>query len=125
MKASYLILTDSGGIQEEAPSLRKPVLVLRTATERVEALEVGTAVLVGTDHDRIVAATELLLKDISVYRQMSSVPNPYGDGHAASRIADVLVGSHRDIPRHRFTDNLPLADEPGSSVSTRPVAAQP
>ena len=97
---------------------------LRATTERVEAIEVGTAVLVGTHPDRIVAATERLLKDTTAYRQMSSIANPYGDGHAASRIADVLLGSHRDVPLHRFTGNLSPAIEPDSSSRSRPVAVQ-
>jgi UDP-N-acetylglucosamine 2-epimerase (non-hydrolysing) len=86
MKASYLILTDSGGIQEEAPALGKPVLVLREETERPEGVEVGAAVLVGTEKERIVRETERLLQDEEAYQRMSSAPNPYGDGLASRRI---------------------------------------
>jgi UDP-N-acetylglucosamine 2-epimerase (non-hydrolysing) len=91
MRESYLILTDSGGIQEEAPSLGKPVLVLRSATERPEGVEIGAARLVGTDTDRIVAETQRLLDDPEAYQRMAAVVNPFGDGHAAERIVDVLL----------------------------------
>ena len=90
MKASYLILTDSGGIQEEAPSLGKPVLVLRNTTERPEAVEAGAAKLVGTDPQRIVAETLRLLQDPSEYSKMANAPNPFGDGKASLRIVDIL-----------------------------------
>jgi len=86
MKASYLILTDSGGVQEEAPSLGKPVLVLRKTTERPEGIDAGSARLIGADEDRIVAEAERLLKDEAAYNEMARVANPYGDGHAAQRI---------------------------------------
>ena len=91
MRASYLILTDSGGIQEEGPSLGKPVLVMRTETERPEGIAAGTAKLVGTSADRIVAETETLLRDNSVYQHMAKAINPYGDGQAAMRIVNVLL----------------------------------
>ncbi len=91
MNKAYLILTDSGGIQEEAPSLGKPVLVMRNATERPEVLEVGAAKLVGTTVDRIVEETNRLLRDQNLYARMASAPNPYGDGRAAERIVDLLV----------------------------------
>ena len=97
MKASYLILTDSGGIQEEAPSLGKPVLVLRNITERPEAVEAGAAKLVGTDPQRIVAETLRLLQDPSEYSKMANVPNPFGDGRAALRIADILESTSGKI----------------------------
>ena len=87
----YLILTDSGGIQEEAPSLGKPVLVMREVTERPEAIEAGTAKLVGRDAGRIVAETELLLKNKGEYRKMAQAKNPYGDGHAAEKIAEIIA----------------------------------
>ncbi len=90
MNAAYLVLTDSGGIQEEAPSLGKPVLVMRTETERPEGVDAGTARLVGTDADRIVAETERLLNDRDTYRRMARSVNPYGDGRAAERIANVI-----------------------------------
>lgn len=93
MKRSYLVLTDSGGIQEEAPSLGKPVLVMRETTERPEAVEAGTVRLVGTDAATIVAAVEQLLSDEQAYRTMSHAHNPYGDGHACARIVDVLRAS--------------------------------
>jgi UDP-N-acetylglucosamine 2-epimerase len=87
-----LILTDSGGIQEEAPTFGKPVLVLREKTERPEGVEAGLAKLVATDEEKIFAETSRLLTDSAAYRRMSEGGNPYGDGHAASRIADVLAG---------------------------------
>jgi len=87
---SYLILTDSGGIQEEAPSLGKPVLVLREVTERPEGVEAGTVRVVGRDTGRIVEAAQLLLSDKEEYNKMARAVNPYGDGHASERIADVL-----------------------------------
>jgi UDP-N-acetylglucosamine 2-epimerase (non-hydrolysing) len=90
MRHCYLVLTDSGGLQEEAPSLNKPVLVLREATERPEALAVGATRLVGTDPQRIVTEAYRLLDDADAYAQMASAPNPYGDGHAAERIAQAL-----------------------------------
>lgn len=90
LKRSYLILTDSGGIQEEAPALGKPVLVLRNETERPEAIEQGVAKLVGADCDRIVAETQHLLDDAVAYEAMAKGVSPYGDGHAAERIVDVL-----------------------------------
>lgn len=90
MERSTLVLTDSGGIQEEAPGLGKPVLVMRDTTERPEALEAGTVRLVGTDKDLIVAETARLLDDAVYYRQMQRAVNPYGDGHACERIVDAL-----------------------------------
>ena len=91
MDRSYLILTDSGGVQEEAPSLSKPVLVMRDTTERPEAVEAGTVILVGTDKDKIVAETRMLLKDEARYQQMSALHNPYGDGNACRRIVEYLA----------------------------------
>jgi UDP-N-acetylglucosamine 2-epimerase (non-hydrolysing) len=91
MRHSYLLITDSGGVQEEAPSLGKPVLVMRGSTERPEAVEAGTVELVGDDPARIVAAAARLLTDESAYRRMSMVHNPYGDGHAAERIVDRIA----------------------------------
>lgn len=90
MDRSYLILTDSGGIQEEAPSLGKPVLVMRDVTERPEAVEAGSVKLVGTEQDLIVEAIETLLNDRKAYREMATTANPYGDGKAAMRIVEVL-----------------------------------
>jgi len=87
---SYLVITDSGGIQEEAPSLGKPVLVTRETTERPEAVDAGTVRLVGTEQTTIVAETERLLDDAASYKTMSRAHNPYGDGHAAERIVQRL-----------------------------------
>ena len=91
MAASYLVLTDSGGIQEEAPSLGKPVLVMRNTTERPEGVEAGTLRLVGTDEENIYSNARLLLENSEQYGRMSRAVNPYGDGHACERIADVLL----------------------------------
>ncbi len=90
MMRAYIILTDSGGIQEEAPSLGKPVLVMRNTTERPEAVEAGTVKLVGTDTKRIVEKVEMLLGNEQAYRKMSKAHNPYGDGEASERIIKVL-----------------------------------
>jgi len=92
MQRAHLIITDSGGVQEEAPSLGKPVLVLRDTTERPEAVTAGTVKLVGTERQKIVKEVELLLRDDGAYRAMSMVNNPYGDGNAAERIVAVLKG---------------------------------
>lgn len=91
MKKAYLILTDSGGIQEEAPSLGKPVLVLRDTTERPEGIEAGTLKLVGTNEENIYATIKLLLTDNNEYRKMSHAINPYGDGNASIRIANIVM----------------------------------
>ena len=88
---SFLILTDSGGIQEEAPSLGKPVLVLRDTTERPEGIDAGTLKLAGTDEKVIYEMTKELLTDANLYEQMSHASNPYGDGHASERIADAII----------------------------------
>ena len=93
MHEAYLILTDSGGVQEEAPSLGKPVLVLREATERPEAAEAGVARVVGTDQARIVAEASRLLSERKAYDAMAQAMNPYGDGHAARRILDALAAA--------------------------------
>jgi UDP-N-acetylglucosamine 2-epimerase (non-hydrolysing) len=90
MNRAHLIITDSGGVQEEAPSLGKPVLVMRGTTERPEAVSAGTVRLVGTDRERIVSETERLLTDEAEYQRMSHAHNPYGDGHAAERIVEIL-----------------------------------
>jgi len=91
MARSYLILTDSGGIQEEAPSLGKPVLVMRNTTERPEGIEAGTLRLTGTDEDVIYREFSRLLDDRTAYEAMAHAENPYGDGHACERIADILL----------------------------------
>jgi UDP-N-acetylglucosamine 2-epimerase (non-hydrolysing) len=93
MNRSTLIITDSGGVQEEAPSLGKPVLVMREVTERPEAVEAGTVKLVGTDADRIVREASTLLADDAAWQRMSRAMNPYGDGKACARIADSLAGA--------------------------------
>ncbi len=98
MDRSHFILTDSGGIQEEAPSLGKPVLVLREKTERVEVVENGAAKLVGTDVDAIVRESIALMEDETEYRRMSGAGNPYGDGHAARRIVDALLATATPPP---------------------------
>ena len=90
MNRSYLIITDSGGIQEEAPSLHKPLLVTRTTTERPEAVNAGLALLVGTDRERIVTEASRLLSDANTYSRMSCGQNPYGDGKASERICQIL-----------------------------------
>ena len=95
MNRSHLILTDSGGIQEEAPSLGKPVLVLREATERPEAVEAGTVRVVGFAQTRIVEETDRLLRDRAHYDSMSRAINPYGDGHASERIVPVVLSALR------------------------------
>lgn len=90
MARSYLILTDSGGIQEEAPGLGKPVLVMRDTTERPEGVAAGTLKLVGTSEDAIFSTCCDLLENEEAYSRMAHASNPYGDGHASERIADVL-----------------------------------
>lgn len=91
MQASYLVLTDSGGIQEEAPSLGKPVLVMRDTTERPEGVAAGTLKLVGTDEENIYSAFKKLLEDDAEYLSMSQASNPYGDGYSSFRIANILA----------------------------------
>jgi UDP-N-acetylglucosamine 2-epimerase (non-hydrolysing) len=91
MKNAYLIITDSGGVQEEAPSLRKPVLVMRDTTERPEAVDSGTVILVGTDKQKIVKETNILLENTEKYSLMSELHNPYGDGKASERIVDFIA----------------------------------
>ncbi len=92
MNRAHLILTDSGGIQEEAPSLGKPVLVMRETTERPEGIDAGTVRLVGTDEERIYSETARLLSDDNAYQEMAQARNPYGDGHATERILSTLGG---------------------------------
>ncbi len=100
MARSHLILTDSGGIQEEAPSLGKPVLVLRDTTERPEAVEAGTVKLIGTSRERVYEESRRLLTDENEYRRMTEASNPYGDGQAAGRIVQILL--------HRFNRSTVL-----------------
>ncbi len=113
MRRAYLIVTDSGGLQEEAPSLGVPVLVLRDVTERPEAIEAGTARLVGTDCDTITAQIRRLLDDEGAYREMAQARNPFGDGRASERIVDALAGhAGRSVHRTGLT--------PGSAGAARP-----
>ena len=98
MEKSTLVLTDSGGIQEEAPGLGKPVLVMRDTTERPEALDAGTVKLVGTNHDLIVSEVSRLLEDQTYFDKMSKAVNPYGDGRACERIVRALKGE--DVERY-------------------------
>jgi UDP-N-acetylglucosamine 2-epimerase (non-hydrolysing) len=100
MRRAYLVLTDSGGIQEEGPSLGKPILVMREKTERPEAVEAGTVELVGTDVERIVSATTKLLDDTVEYNRRSHIHNPYGDGHASELMANALTRFFGSGPRH-------------------------
>ena len=93
MEKSFLVLTDSGGIQEEAPSLGKPVLVMRDTTERPEAVDAGTVELVGTNKNLIVTKVNELITNKSKYEKMSKAHNPYGDGSAAERIIKALLKS--------------------------------
>ena len=96
MSKATIVLTDSGGIQEEAPGLGKPVLVMRDTTERPEALKSGTVHLVGTDYDKIVTEVSTLLDDAAAYEAMSKAVNPYGDGQACRRISDILADKETD-----------------------------
>ena len=98
MHAAYIILTDSGGIQEEAPSLGKPVLVLRDTTERPEGIRAGTLKLAGTNEEEVYRLTRQLLTDIQMYEQMSKASNPYGDGHASRRIAEAITKKFETNP---------------------------
>ena len=97
MDQSTLLITDSGGVQEEAPSLGKPVLVMRDTTERPEAVEAGTVLLVGTDREAIVVAANRLLDDTDAYEAMAHAHNPYGDGKASQRICSTLVSMSRKV----------------------------
>ena len=91
MDRSYMVMTDSGGLQEEAPALGKPVLVLRRETERPEAVEAGTVAMAGTERETIVRLASELLDDPVKYDAMAHAVNPYGDGHACERIADAIA----------------------------------
>jgi UDP-N-acetylglucosamine 2-epimerase (non-hydrolysing) len=106
MRKSYLIMTDSGGVQEEAPSLGKPVIVMRDTTERPEAVDAGTVLLVGTETDAMASAAERLLDDAAFYDKMSHAVNPYGDGKASERIADILC--HGAIRTDPFRETIPV-----------------
>jgi UDP-N-acetylglucosamine 2-epimerase (non-hydrolysing) len=120
LRRAYLLLTDSGGIQEEAPSIGKPVLVLRDKTERPEAIQAGTAILVGTNANDIVANTERLLTNASEYERRSQLKNPYGDGTASARIAEYLFNSEWRSFQGSPDDGMSLksiARNPTSGVS--------
>lgn len=108
MCKAYLLLTDSGGIQEEAPSLGKPVLVLREKTERPEAVAAGTARLVGTNENRILTEAERLLDDTAAYKRMAHSYNPYGDGRASERIASFLMKDGVLVPSARNVCRRPV-----------------
>lgn len=101
LSRAHLVLTDSGGVQEEAPALGKPVLVMRSTTERPEGIDAGTAMLVGTEVDRIVTETTRLLDDPRHYEGMSRAHNPFGDGQASRRIRDILVREAGHYSRHK------------------------
>jgi UDP-N-acetylglucosamine 2-epimerase (non-hydrolysing) len=118
LKSSYLVLTDSGGIQEEAPCLGKPVLVLRDVTERPEGVQAGTARIVGTDPERIMCETERLLDDPGAYATMAQAVNPYGDGRAAERIVAALLAA----PGARPPSTKGV--RPGSAAGNGPAANQ-
>lgn len=134
MNDAHIILSDSGGVQEEAPALGKPVLVLRNTTERPEAIEAGTARLVGTEVDAIVSACEHLLTNTDAYRAMAQARNPFGDGHASERILDVLAKSLIGVERREkvdeasaaegFSPEVRLPDEPRISAGHLAVTLQ-
>lgn len=122
MDASHLVLTDSGGVQEEAPSLGKPVLVMRENTERPEAVEAGTVRLIGAAEDRIVAEVSALLEDASLYESMAHAANPYGDGHAAARTVaamEALLGVGERLPDFDPAAHLPQAQPASTGSRTR------
>lgn len=106
MNKATLILTDSGGVQEEAPALGKPVLVLRDTTERPEAVDAGTVKLIGTNQDTVYESAKILLTNPAEYKKMAEARSPYGDGHAAERIVKALLWRHKilDAPPREFTN---------------------
>lgn len=114
MKRSYIILTDSGGIQEEAPSINKPVLILREVTERPEAVRAGSAKLVGTHPESIITETTRLLEDPKEYTRMTHIPNPFGDGHAAQRIVTLI--------KHKLIQNKDTATKTSSNYFAEPAS---
>ncbi|MGO4172587.1 non-hydrolyzing UDP-N-acetylglucosamine 2-epimerase [Bosea sp. TAF32] len=131
MNSAHIILSDSGGVQEEAPALGKPVLVLRDTTERPEAVEAGTARLVGTEVHTIVSACEELLTDPEAYRAMAQAKNPFGDGHASEQILDVLARSLGGTERRGKADptkalaNLPRdRSVPAEAILQAALAAE-
>ena len=120
MQRAYILLTDSGGIQEEGPSLRKPVLVMREVSERPEAIAAGTTCLTGTDPEAIVRAVSSLLDDPARYKQMTSRPNPYGDGRAAEQIVQFLIDR---LTTQSSPAGLPQRFSAGASVATNALMA--
>lgn len=125
MHSAHIILSDSGGIQEEAPALGKPVLVLRDTTERPEAVEAGTARLIGTEVAAIVSACEQLLTDSHAYRAMAQARNPFGDGRASERILDALAQSLGNVERRERADLAQAVDRlpPDARLPIEPLLA--
>jgi UDP-N-acetylglucosamine 2-epimerase (non-hydrolysing) len=127
LRRCAIVLTDSGGLQEEAPALGKPVLVLRETTERTEAIEAGTARLVGTSAERIVREAERLLRDPAAYLAMARAHNPYGDGHAAERVAAILAASlgrpRRDLTQPQGAASIASAARSSLCASAGPWCA--
>jgi UDP-N-acetylglucosamine 2-epimerase (non-hydrolysing) len=122
LKRCHFVVTDSGGIQEEAPSFGKPVLVTRDTTERPEAMELGLARLVGTDEERLFCAMSTLLDDADFYARMGRIENPYGDGHASCRIAERLTGGTPTASATAAAADQPSIEE--SEAITAQIAAQ-
>ncbi len=116
MQHAHVILTDSGGVQEEAPSLGKPVLVMRDVTERPEAVAAGTVRLVGTSPASIIAGVDALFDDDALWRRASQAANPYGDGNASQRIVDTLMGR----PVDDFVVAQPRAQQPVAPSLSEP-----
>jgi UDP-N-acetylglucosamine 2-epimerase (hydrolysing) len=123
MSKAHLIITDSGGIQEEAPALGVPVLVTRDTTERPEALEAGTARLVGTDRGRIVAQVEALLNDRHEYEQMAHAVNPYGDGHASASSPRSKAGHSPCEPHMGHGDPYPTSTRDALAAAPAAIRA--
>lgn len=121
MKRSTLVLTDSGGIQEEAPSFGIPVLVLRDVTERPEGVQAGVARLVGTDEERVFGEADRLLADSEARAGFTRAPNPYGDGHAGERIVDIIAHRVRGTPRRTMEWTIPLGPPAPSARSAARV----
>jgi UDP-N-acetylglucosamine 2-epimerase (non-hydrolysing) len=115
LKRCHFVMTDSGGLQEEAPSLGKPVLVLRDTTERPEAVEAGTARLVGTDRETVRAAALELLNDDQSYRRMAHAVNPYGDGRAAPRTVEALLRASAEME----APPQPVSEQAALSIAVR------
>jgi UDP-N-acetylglucosamine 2-epimerase (non-hydrolysing) len=118
LNRAYLVLTDSGGLQEEAPSFNKPVLILRDVTERVEVVDIGAAQLVGTESRTIVEATSRLLDDRAAYDKMTSFTNPYGDGRASERIVEILLNYDENSRASRIADVAAAEETPFGTGTT-------